>query len=302
MNNPAPILLFTYKRLEPLIITIEALKKNNLASESDLFIFSDGPKKKEDESSIDEIRMFLKTIDGFKRIEIIESPYNQGLANSIIGGVTKVMKRYNKVIVLEDDLKTSTNFLDFMNKSLDYYENNKKIMSISGYTPPIVTPEGYTYDNYFTQRASSWGWATYKSQWEKVDWSVSGYNDFKKNFKAKRKFNKMGSDMAFMLSKQMNKAIDSWAIRWCYHQFKNDLYTVFPISSKIDNIGFAEGATHTKGNSEILRFASPIDNSKYSEFNFKDVIVLDSSFIKQFVVPYSMKTRIKYKLKGIFGL
>ncbi len=295
----APIALFTYKKLAPLKATIEALQKNNLAKHSELIIFSDGPKKDSDKIQIQEVRSYLKSINGFKKIDLNFSEKNKGLAVSIIEGVSKILEENETIIVLEDDLLTSVNFLDFMNKSLDYYKNNKKIHSISGYTPQIDLKNSYPYDIYFTQRASSWGWATYKSKWKEVDWKVTDYIRFKKNKKLHRKFNAMGSDMSFMLSKQMKGNIDSWAIRWCYHQFKEDLYTVFPVQSKIQNIGFTEGATHTKGNSETLRFATIFDKTNKINFNFKDNIVLEKYFIKQFIKPYSIKTRIYYKLKGI---
>jgi len=40
--NLAPIVLFTYNRPWHTMQTVEALKKNELAQESELFIFSDG--------------------------------------------------------------------------------------------------------------------------------------------------------------------------------------------------------------------------------------------------------------------
>ena len=100
----APIVLFTYNRPWHTRQTIEALQKNHLASESVIFIFSDGPKTKEDEPKVEEVRKFLKTIQGFKQIEIIEREKNWGLAKNIIDGVTKVVNEYGKVIVLEDDI------------------------------------------------------------------------------------------------------------------------------------------------------------------------------------------------------
>ncbi|WP_282132736.1 sugar transferase [Cellulophaga baltica] len=299
--NLAPIALFTYKKLAPLKAAIEALKKNNLAKDSNLIVFSDGPKKASDIGQIKKVRDYIETISGFKSVVHNFSDSNKGLAVSIVGGVSRILKQHETVIVLEDDLLTSPNFLDFMNESLNHYKNNNKIISISGYTPPIKNLKNYSFDNYFTQRASSWGWATYREQWLRVDWDVTDYSQFEKNTIAKKKFNNMGSDMTFMLAKQMKGSIDSWAIRWCYHQFRNDLYTVFPMVSKINNIGFTEGATHTKGNSEMARFATPIDTKNSTSFKFNNDISLETSFIKQFIVPYSIKTRILYKLKGIVG-
>ncbi len=119
----APILLFTYKRLDVLKRTVTALQQNVLANGSNLFIFSDAAKTTEDEQLVSKVRHFIQTINGFKRIDIFEASLNKGLANSIMSGVTQIINVYGNVIVLEDDLLTSPNFLLFMNLSLHFYQN-----------------------------------------------------------------------------------------------------------------------------------------------------------------------------------
>lgn len=296
----SPIGLFTYKKLEPLQACIHALKKNRLAPKSELIIFSDGPKTESDRSQIEEVRSFIKGIDGFKKVTVHESSTNKGLATSVIEGISAVLKVHNSIIVLEDDLVTSTNFLNFMNQALTEYEADLCIHSISGYTVPIKTSKDYRYDNYFTQRASSWGWATWSDRWESVDWSVSDYDDFVKNRKEQKRFNGMGSDLSSMLAKQMRGKISSWAVRWCYHQFKMDQYTVFPIHSKVSNIGFGVDATHTKDDDN--RFATPLDDSGRQSFDFDPNPHLNQHFIKQFTAKYSLRTRAYYKIKNLLGI
>lgn len=296
----APILVFTYKKLAPLKRTIAALQKNTLAGESELIVFSDGAKNTDDLDQILAVRLFLKKIDGFKKVTIRTADKNKGLAASIIDGVSETLKTYAAVIVLEDDLVTSVNFLEFMNQALEQYETDRRVHSIAGYTVPIEKPEDYPFDNYFTQRASSWGWATWKDRWEKVDWAVSDYPVFSRDNVAQRKFNAMGSDMAGMLAKQMKGQISSWAIRWCYHQYKYGLFSVYPTVSKVINIGFGEAATHTKGSQD--RFATPLDVSSKRIFNLKLVPELDTRFVKQFIAKYSLKTRALYKIKDFLGI
>ena len=159
----APTALFVYNRLEHTKRVIEALQKNVLASESDLIIFSDGPKHEKDVKKIDEVRKYLKTIDGFKSIEIFEKENNLGLSNSIISGVTEVVNRYGKIIVLEDDLVVSPYFLEFMNNALVKYENEEKVISIHGYIYPIKNKLPETF---FIKGADCWGWATWKRGWD----------------------------------------------------------------------------------------------------------------------------------------
>ena len=114
----APICLFTYNRIDELKLTIKALQQNFLAVESDLVIFSDGGKDENSWEKVNHVRQYLRSVSGFRSLEIVESPNNKGLANSIITGVSSVTEKQQKVIVLEDDLITSTNFLDYMNQCL----------------------------------------------------------------------------------------------------------------------------------------------------------------------------------------
>ena len=296
--NLAPIILFCYKRLDTLKLTVSALQKNYLANDSNLIIYSDGAKNKNDESAINEIRDYLKSIDGFKSIEIHESEINKGLADSIITGVTEVLKNHERVIVLEDDLVTSPNFLNFMNEALDFYNTNPKIFSISGFSIPIKNNTDK--DVYFTQRANSTGWGTWRDRWIKIDWAISDYSEFKKNYRQRLAFNKMGSDLSQMLNKQMHGKINSWAIRWCYHQFKNNLFSVHAIFSKIENVGFgSENATNTK--EKFNRFKTILDNEAKTKFSFDNDVKLNANLIKQFVKPFTISSRIKYKLINLFS-
>lgn len=290
----APILLFTYKRLDTLKRTITALQQNYLANDSELFIFSDAPKTPKDESGVSEVRSFIKEIAGFKKIHLYEADKNKGLANSIIDGVSGKIKEYGRVIVLEDDLITSANFLSYMNQGLDFYENNRKVFSISGYTIPLSSPGDYQYDTYFLPRASSWGWATWKDQWENVDWDVTSFHQFKKDPSQIKAFNAGGSDMYKMLEKQMDGKIDSWAIRWCYHQFRVASYTAYPIISKVQNIGFDEKATHTN---VFNRYYTPVDEGKKQTFLFPKEVEPDRRLLSRFQSFFSLKTRAIGKIK-----
>ena len=299
MKTLAPIVLFCYKRLDTLTQTIEALQKNDLAAESELFIFSDGPKKAADEPVITEIRNYLKTVTGFKKTTVIEAPANKGLATSIISGVTEILNKYGRIIVLEDDLVTSRNFLVYMNKGLDYYEAKQKVFSVGAFTIPIKGLKKNTV--YFTQRADSCGWGTWKDRWNIIDWDVKDYPALMQDNSAKRAFNRMGSDMTGLLTKQRQGKINSWAIRWCYHQFKHDLYSVHPVVSKIKNIGFdSPDATHTK--EKFNRFDTMLDKDVTMETDFDVPVRLEKKIIRQFVRPYTIPNRVWYKIRTILSI
>ena len=162
-NQFAPIALFAYNRPWHLRQTVEALLKNSGAGQSNLFIFSDGPKNGKTVEIVEEVRQYIKTITGFKSLTIIERHENYGLGKSIIDGVTVVCDKYNKVIVLEDDLVTSNFFLKFMNDGLKWYESEERVASVHGYMYPVkqALPQIF-----FVRGADCLGWATWKRAWD----------------------------------------------------------------------------------------------------------------------------------------
>jgi len=292
--KPAPILLFTYKRYESLIDTVQALQQNLLAGESDLYIFSDGCKKEADLEQVTKVREFIKTISGFRSVKITEQEKNKGLANSIIDGVTSVMQFSDRVIVMEDDLFTTPNFLPFMNKALEQYAGEPKVFSISGYSFDFKQSPADSDDAYFVKRGWSWGWATWKDRWAEIDWSVKDYDSFRADKKQQREFAKGGTDLNIMLHRQVNGLIDSWAIRWFYHQYKAGGLSLYPVHSKVRNNGFDEYATHTKGGA--YRFAPSLDEGQATNFNFPAVAEPHPYYQKQFQQKLGIAERIKYRI------
>lgn len=280
MNNSkfAPIIVFVYARAEHTKKTLEALSKNKYASESDLFIFSDAARNNAILPKVEAVRKIIKTYEKskkFKSVKIFNAESNKGLANSVISGVTQIINIYGRAIVVEDDLITENNFIEYMNDALNYYQDDSRIWSISGYNIPINMRD-YTEDIYLSYRGCSWGWATWKDRWNLVDWAVSDYNKFKHNIVKRIKFNKGGNDLSQMLDFQMQGRCDSWAIRWCYQQFKEGMYTIYPKCSLIKNIGLDGSGTHL-GNTN--KYDSETSSKRVI---FKKDIMLDKKIARRF--------------------
>ncbi len=243
--TPSPVLIFVYNRPLHTQECIHALQQNRLARETDLFIYADAPEKPD--SKAESVRAFIRSIQGFKSVSIIERKSHYGLARSIISGVTDSINAYGNAIVLEDDLVTSPFFLTYMNDALKFYKNNKNIFSISGYNYPPETlkiPENYKNDVFLSYRPSSWGWATWEDRWGEVDWGISDYDQFINTAHEQKQFNRGGDDLTPMLKDFMRGRIDSWAIRFCYAHYKTGAYALFPVCSYVDNIGFDTTGTH----------------------------------------------------------
>lgn len=287
--NLSPIILFVYNRPEHTKKTFDALKLNQLASESLLFIFSDGYKNEKDRKKVEEVRNYITTISGFKEIKITLREKNLGLADSVISGVTQIINEYGKVIVLEDDIVTSPYFLNFMNEALDFYKDDKRIYSISGYNFPIKIPKSYHHKVYISPRPSSWGWGTWKDRWEKVDWRISDYDNFINNKEEIKKFNLGGNDLTRMLKRQMSGEINSWAIRWTYAHYKVCGYCLFPIMSLAKNIGADSSGVHTK---KTNKYSVDIYREEYHNFLLK-YPEINEEILKNFRGFFSKNNPIK---------
>ena len=242
----APIVLFVYNRPWHAQKTVEALRGNTLAKASTLYVYADGPKTTDRVSHIQQVRNYIRSITGFKRIEIIERDANMGLARSIIAGVSKVVNRHGKVIVLEDDCVTSPHFLNFMNRNLDAYAETKNIFMVGGHCPPDMHfPEDYHDGVFFAPRGCSWGWGTWKSRWEKARWFDNEYfssllqnEDFCCEFKAG------GKDKLKILRDYLFNKIDTWDIQWLVTLWEQKGLTLFPTKTLVQNIGFDGSGTN----------------------------------------------------------
>jgi len=233
---PAPIVLFVYNRPVHTKKTIDALRNNLLAQESDLIIFSDGPKRAKDAALVGEVRRYLATIIGFKSVRVIESASNNGLSQAILTGVNEVFTRFDTIIVIEDDLITSPYFLSYMNQALDMYRDVEKVVCINAYFYPVGTdvPEFF-----FLRGADCQGWATWRRGWNVFNPDGRQLLKELKERKLVREFN-YNNSYAFsrMLDHQSKGLIQSWAIRWYASAFLKDKLTLYPGQSLIKNIGF----------------------------------------------------------------
>ena len=238
----APIVLFTYNRLWHTQKTIEALKSNELASKSELIIYVDGAKNKSVYESVSQVRDYVETIDGFKKVTIISREKNWGLANSIIDGVSQAIKKHGKVIVLEDDLVTSPFFLRYMNDALEFYKDENEVMHISGYIYPIDNKN--LNDTFFIKPDTCWGWATWDRAWKYFKKDTNYYlNIFSKEMI--RDFNLNGNyDHFKQIKANKNGRIDTWAIYWYASTYLQNGLSLHPSQSFVSNIGHDGKGVH----------------------------------------------------------
>lgn len=297
--NFAPIILFVYNRLEHTKKTVEALQLNQFAEESVLHIYSDGNKNETDKNAVCEVRDYISTISGFKEIKIVLRDRNLGLADSVISGVTNVIEKFGKTIVLEDDIVTSKYFLKFMNEALDFYKYEQNIYSISGYNFPVKIPQSYKHKVYVSPRPSSWGWSTWKDRWEKAIWKPENVLDIKNLNKLNNIVDKVGKDIAPMLLKSIEGRTNSWAVKWVFTNIKYSGLTVFPVYSFVKNIGADASGTN------FIRSTKKYDvslDSECQQFEFVNNLEINQEIFSQIkkIVRPGLLSFIKYRLFNIY--
>lgn len=241
LSNLAPIALFVYNRPEHTRLTVEALQKNSLVSQSDLIIFSDAPKTEAQAEAVSKVRQYIHQIDGFKSVKIIEREKNWGLARSIIEGVTLLCNEYGRVIVLEDDLETSPFFLRYMNDALNFYNNTPEVMHISGCRYPIGQVENQ--DTFFLHVPLCWGWGTWQRAWKSFENDIEVMNRFNSTM-----INHFDFDNTYSYWQQLelNKSgkINTWFVFWYATLYLKSGLSLFPARSLVRNIGFDDSGTH----------------------------------------------------------
>ena len=243
MQNFAPIALFVYNRPEHTRRTIKFLKQNLLAEQSRLFIFSDAAKNQSSQTLVEQVREIIKSVDGFLEVQIIERKSNLGLADSIIDGVSRLVKEYGKVIVFEDDLISSSYTLQYFNDALKRYQNEEKVMHIGAYM--YALNDESLPETFFYRAATSWGWATWDRAWinfePDIDQLISQFNTEKKHqFSIEGAMNFWKQIEEFKSGKN-----NSWAIRWYATIFLKGGLTLNPSQSLINNIGHDGTGIHS---------------------------------------------------------
>jgi hypothetical protein len=281
MNNPAPIAFFCFNRADKTRAFLEALSQNDLAAESELFIFCDGPRNIRDLPKVKEVHAVIDKISGFKKVHVTKREINYGVKNSIVGGISEVLKNYEKIIIVEDDILCAKSFLRFINEGLDFYRDEKNVWCITGFNYPkkmLNFPQNYAEDIFFLKaRNSAWGWGTWRDRFQKIDFEISDYEQFIKSKEQVAEFNKAGGNLSTMLTQQKQGKIDTWDVQISYAMFKNAAYTLYPIKTLTKNIGFDASGVHTGFNADFTDF----EFENFTDFKFKKLAEIPNNSLAE---------------------
>ncbi|MEL6949442.1 MAG: hypothetical protein AAGM16_04860 [Pseudomonadota bacterium] len=246
MTTAAPIAVFAFNRPDHLAATLAALLRCRGADESPIHVFADGPRHSGEADAVDATRRVAVDMLG-DRAEFRFAEGNQGLAASISAGVGELVERFGRVIVVEDDLELSQEFLSYMNAALNRFEASPEILQVSGFSYEVASfsdrDEGLVFP-----LTTTWGWATWERAWRRYDPEATDWEQLISDKTLARRFNLDGAyDYTTMLKRQMRGQLDSWGIRWYWSVFRAGGLVVYPPQTLVVNRGMDGSGTHGKG-------------------------------------------------------
>ncbi len=294
MDKSIIIGVFCYNRANKLKTCIDALLKNPECKTLDIVFFSDGYKTEKDQQGVLETRAYIDSITGFKNVIKHFRERNFSTGPNFREGLTWLSNNYDEFIIVEDDLVVSPNYVKYLLDALKFYKNNESVFCITGYVFPITVPKSYHYDTIVYKRFCSYGWAGWGNRFKTVIWE---HNELQKlmNTSAgfKPRLNAEGYDLVRMLKKQISGKISTWDVQLQVHVAENRMKVIYPVLSKVNNIGFDTESTNTYG---INYLVTPVDDGKQQTFNFCDANYIVPTLQKQIKKPYGLKALVTRKI------
>jgi hypothetical protein len=317
----APVAIFACRRPSKIKNLINSLQQCSESKYTTLYIFIGGPKNPLDWPKVKEVLEIALTVRGFAEVRVRESYNTLTGANLIKSGVETVLKDFDRIIVLEDDLEVRSDFLLYMNSALDKYADLKDIAQVSAWNFGTIS-SSLPNQAYLFPVTTSWGWATWKRAWSlKSESTHENFTWLVKKSARIHKFNYSENyDVLSMIERVLSEGYDAWDAEFYLHCFRNSNLTVFPNSSLVINGGF-DGSGLNFGKS--FPWKTKFEESPQTKFLFPDQIRLSKKYktylryqqdwvqtfwptsnFRFFIQKLKRKRRqhLKYYNKGFYGI
>lgn len=305
---PAPIAYFAFNRPDHARQSLAALAANSLASESDLFIFCDGPRNEEEKKKTDAVRKICRAVNGFKSVALVEREENWGCGKGIFTRLDEFFSVHPVGVVVEDDIVLAPNALRWFNTCLERYADEPAVFSIMAWSYPekyLSLPKEYSYDAYFLPRFFCWGWASWADRIKRVDWDVADYETFIRTPSLVQAFARGGTDLLEILKSQRAGTTQAWDVQAAYCSFKHGQVSLVPRFPYATNIGTVGEGTHVVVGEHhptlAINLEIALDDSRLPGHIFVDEEVLRRSLKALRASRPSLWLRAVNKVKRMLG-
>lgn len=296
MDARTGIAVFVYNRVQHAQQVLEGLRVNKYEQ---LYIFSDGPKSDVDKKAVENVRDMVSKVN-LPNCEVIFQEKNMGLDNSIRFGINYVLKRHERIIVLEDDCVPMPSFMNYMNSAFDFYEHSPLVMSINACSPPFRVPRSIRHDAYFVGRVSSWGWGTWRDRWKYYDDDKLLYKRILADPSLRSKIDAVGLDLVNMLKVNYEGKDDNWDIFWATTVIQHDGVCLTPVKSHIKLIGLDGSGIHSGATNFYESYVLCCDNM--DNFIFPESIEVVPEIAQRMIwMSYGRKNGIAGYVVCLFG-
>lgn len=297
MHNFAPVLIPTLNRHMHFKRCVESLSVCTHADKTDLYIFLDYPLKDSHWEGYELIKAYLPNIKGFKTVNVIEREKNYGAVDNIFKSLEYVLERHDRLIFSEDDNEFSPNFLDYINKGLDRFEDDENVLAVSGYCQPIKIPKNYDGNYHYQRRLAAWGFGTWKKKWKSFNYSIEELISYTKKCANALKLYKRSQIHLVSVLEAIKYRTDFYgdvAVGF-YMTMNENVRCINPTISKVRNHGHDGTGVHCGSMQSDVYKIQEIDNEK--EFKFIDATRNDYLIQKELRKFFGLS--IKGKIKAL---
>jgi len=238
-----PIIFFNLGRPEATRRVLDVIRK---VQPERLFVVLDGARSEAEEEKRKEVKQILENINWDCEVRRNYSEKNIGLRQRIPSGIDWAFENTDKLIILEDDTLPHELFFPYCEELLYKYENNDKVMNISGVNFQNKL-SSFKKSYHFSYIAQIWGWATWRRAWNKYDGDMQVWPQAEKHGLMQSIFGKSpeASYWRYLFDKMyQGKKNDNWDAQWAFTLFINKGLSINPSVNLVSNIGAGEGATH----------------------------------------------------------
>jgi hypothetical protein len=307
-HRKIPVAFFAYNRPEHTARSLDALAACHRQEDFDFIFFSDGPRDIEAKADVDKVRCVLSEYAKMFCARIIEQDSNLGLAKSIVDGVSRLCESHGRVIVLEDDLIVTPDFLHYMVSALDHYQDHPEVMQVGAYT--IAPPEDRATDAFLLPLTTTWGWGTWARAWKQFSWTPQGWPGTRTDAQWLSRFQLKGAyNYVSMLEDRLAGRNNSWGILWWYAVSRCGGEVVYPLKTLVSNEGFDGSGVHCgSGTAPVMKSAFSKSPSLPPVLSFPrelrhepaDLDLLERVLRSQTGLPARVRSKARFLLDQIF--